>query len=163
MRWSIVVAAAENDVIGSRGQLPWRLPEDLKRFKALTLGKPVLMGRTTHESIGRALPGRTNLIVSRQPGLSVAGCVVVPSIEAAAGAVPPDSQLMVIGGAQIYLQALPRVTTIHLTRVHAQLEGDVVFPTLAPEDWREVAREYHPADERHAYAFSFIQLERIVR
>lgn len=158
---TIVVAAAQNNVIGSGNQLPWRLPDDLKRFKALTLGKPVLMGRKTFDAIGHPLPGRTNIVISRQPGLRIDDCIVVPSLQAAidaAGAVP---QVAVIGGAQIYAQALPLTTTVHLTRVHASVTGDAVFPDLDPRQWREVAVEDHAADERHPYAFSFITLERL--
>ena len=125
---SIIVAVAENGVIGSDNRLPWRLPDDLKRFKALSLGKPVVMGRRTFESIGRPLPGRTNIVVSRQPGLAIEGAIVAPSLDAAlaaAGAVP---EVVVIGGADIFRQALPRTDTIHLTRVHARVAGDVLFP-----------------------------------
>jgi dihydrofolate reductase len=159
---SIVVAAAENNVIGRQGQLPWRLPDDLKRFKALTLGKPMIMGRKTFESIGRPLPGRTSIVISRQPGLDFPGCTVVDSLDAAlaaAGAVP---EIMVVGGAEIYRQVLAQTTTVHLTRVHASVAGDTFFPELEPRQWREVGVEPHPSDERHAHAFSFITLQRIV-
>jgi dihydrofolate reductase len=159
---SIVVAAAENDVIGVRNELPWRLPDDLRRFKALTLGKPVLMGRKTFESIGKPLPGRTNLVVTRQKHWTAAGCVVVPSIEDAIDAAGNVSEIAVIGGGQIFKEVLPRVNTIHLTRVHVTLGGDAYFPRLVPSEWRETSREDHAADERHAYAFSFVTLERRV-
>jgi dihydrofolate reductase len=158
---SIIVAVAENGVIGSDNRLPWRLPDDLKRFKALSLGKPVVMGRRTFESIGRPLPGRTNIIVSRQPGLAIEGAIVAPSLDAAisaAGAVP---EVVVIGGADIFRLALPRTDTIHLTRVHGRVAGDVRFPELDPAMWRETAVEHHTADERHQYAFSFVTLQRI--
>lgn len=158
---AIIVAVAENGVIGADNGLPWRLPDDLKRFKALSLGKPVVMGRRTFDSIGRPLPGRTNIVVSRQPGLAIDGVTVAGSLDqalAAAGAAP---EIVVIGGAEIFRQALPHTATIHLTRVHARVDGDVFFPELDAAKWREVAVEHHAADERHLYAFSFVTLQRI--
>lgn len=162
---SIIVAVADNGVIGSGNQLPWRLPDDLKRFKALSLGKPIVMGRKTFDSIGRPLPGRLNIVISRQPGLEIPGCTVVTSIDeglvVARAAEPSTPEIVIVGGADIYRQILPRVRTIHLTRVHAEVAGDVVFPKLQEHEWREVAKEYHPADERHAHAFTFSTLERV--
>lgn len=159
---SIIVAVADNGVIGNGNQLPWRLPDDLKRFKALSLGKPIVMGRKTFDSIGRPLPGRLNIVISRQPGLEIPGCTVVTSIDAALAAAQPAPEIVIMGGADIYRQALPQVQVIHLTRVHARIAGDVVFPRLQEQEWREVAKEYHPADERHAHAFTFSTLERVV-
>ena len=161
MSLTIIVAVADNDVIGSGNQLPWRLPDDLKRFKQLSLGKPIVMGRKTFDSIGRPLPGRLNIIVSRQRELRIAGCRVVTSLDDALAAAEPAPEVVIVGGADIYRQVLPRVTTIHLTRVHAQVAGDVHFPKLAANEWREVATEYHPADERHAHAFTFSTLARV--
>ena len=158
---SIIVAVADNGVIGSGNQLPWRLPDDLKRFKALSLGKPIVMGRKTFDSIGRPLPGRLNIVISRQPGLEIPGCRVVASIDEALAAAQPAPEIVIVGGADIYRQILPKVQTIHLTRVHANIAGDVVFPELQEQQWREVAKEYHPADERHAHAFTFSTLERV--
>ena len=158
---SIIVAVAENGVIGNDNRLPWHLPDDLRRFKALSLGKPVVMGRRTFESIGRPLPGRTNIVVSRQPGLAIEGTTVAASLDAAlaaAGAVP---EAVVIGGADIFRLALPRTNTIHLTRVHARVPGNVHFPELDPATWREAGVEHHAADERHQYAFSFVTLQRV--
>jgi len=160
---SIIVAAAENDIIGQGNRLPWRLPDDLRRFKSLSMGKPVIMGRRTFESIGRPLPGRTNIVVSGQPGLRLEGCIVVPSVDAAIAAVGSAPEAVIAGGAQIYRQTLPRVEVIHLTRVHVCVDGDVHFPALAPDEWREAQREHHSADEDHPHAFSFITLERIPR
>jgi dihydrofolate reductase len=157
----ILVAVAENGVIGSDNRLPWRLPDDLKRFKALSLGKPVVMGRRTFDSIGRALPGRANIVVSRQPGLAIDGAVVARSLDAALAAAGTAPEVVVIGGAQIFRQVLPRTDVIHLTRVHAHIEGDVVFPELDPGKWRETAVEHHAADERHQYPFTFVTLQRI--
>jgi dihydrofolate reductase len=159
---SIIVAVADNGVIGSGNQLPWRLPDDLKRFKALSLGKPIVMGRKTFDSIGRPLPGRLNIVISRQPGLEIPGCTVVTSIDEAIRAARPAPEIVIVGGADIYRQVLPQVQVIHLTRVHANIDGDVVFPQLQEQEWREVAKEYHPADERHAHAFTFSTLERVV-
>lgn len=158
---SIIVAVADNGVIGSGNQLPWRLPDDLKRFKALSMGKPIVMGRKTFDSIGRPLPGRLNIVISRQAGLDVPGCRVVTSIDEAIAAAQPAPEIVIIGGADIYRQILPKVQTIHLTRVHAGIAGDVVFPKLQEREWREVAKEYHAADERHAHAFTFSTLERV--
>jgi dihydrofolate reductase len=161
MRVSLVVAAAENSVIGHGNQMPWRLPDDLKRFKALTLGKPILMGRKTFESIGKPLPGRTNIVLSRRSDLTLPGCVVVSSIPAALAAAAEAQEIAVIGGAEIYAQALSSAHVIHLTRVHANVPGDAVFPALDATQWTERLIERHPADERHAFAFSFIELERL--
>src|SRR5687768_7725080 len=158
---TIIVAVADNGVIGSGNQLPWRLPDDLKRFKALSLGKPVVMGRKTYDSIGRPLPGRLNIIVSRQRNLQVAGCQVVSSLAEAIAAAEGAPEIVIVGGADIYRQVLPQVATIHLTRVHADIPGDVLFPKLAENEWREVATEYHPADDRHAHAFTFSTLARV--
>jgi dihydrofolate reductase len=158
---AIIVAAAENGAIGSDNRLPWHLPDDLKRFKALSLGKPVVMGRRTFDSIGRPLPGRTNIVVSRQAGLAIEGVLVVQSLDAALAAAGSVPEIVVIGGAEIFRQVLPRTDTIHLTRVHAPVAGDVFFPELDPAQWREAAVEHHAADERHQYAFSFVTLQRI--
>lgn len=159
---SIIVAVADNGVIGSGNRLPWRLPDDLKRFKALSLGKPIVMGRKTFDSIGRPLPGRLNIVISRRSGLEIPGCRVVTSIDEALAAAQPAPEIVIVGGADIYRQVLPSVQVIHLTRVHANVAGDVVFPELQPHEWREVTKEYHPADERHAHAFTFSTLERVV-
>lgn len=158
---AIIVAMAENGVIGSDNRLPWHLPDDLKRFKALSLGKPIVMGRRTFESIGKPLPGRANIVVSRQPGLEIAGAVVVSSLDAALAAAGDVPEIVIIGGAEIFRQALPRTDTIHLTRVHARVAGDVMFPELDSGQWRETVVEHHAADERHQYAFTFVTLQRI--
>ncbi len=157
---SLLVAATENGVIGRNNGMPWHLPDDLKHFKALTLAKPVLMGRRTFDSIGRPLPGRTNLVLTRTPNWSAAGVTVVPDLDAAireAGAAP---ELVVAGGAQVYALALPRATRIYLTRIHAVIDGDTRLPDINLQEWHETARELHPADARHPYAMSFVTLER---
>lgn len=161
MRLSLVVAAAENGTIGSANRLPWHLPDDLKHFKALTLGKPILMGRKTYVSIGKPLPGRTNIVMSRQRGLELPGCRVVGSLSEAIEIAGDAPELCVIGGAELYAQALSSARVIHLTRVHANVPGDAFFPPLDPGEWRERAVARHDADERHAHAFSFVELERV--
>lgn len=157
---SLVVAADEEGGIGRGGGLPWHLPADLKHFRALTMGKPVIMGRRTWESIGRPLPGRRNVVVSRQPSLQVPGCEVAGSLDDALRLVDDAAEACVIGGAEIYRLALPLADLIHLTRVHARVEADTFLPPLDPQEWRLQSREEHAADERHAYPFSFITLER---
>jgi dihydrofolate reductase len=160
-RVSIVVAMDDHGGIGHEGRLPWHLPSDLKRFKALTLGKPVIMGRRTHESIGRPLPGRTNIVVSRQPGLAIEGCTVVPGLDEALAAAAGAEEVCVIGGAEIYRLALPSADTLHLTRVHATVDADTHFPSIDAAEWEEIAREDCPPDERHAHAYSFVTLRRV--
>ena len=157
----LVVAVAENDVIGRRNGLPWRLSGDLRHFKSLTLGRPILMGRKTYESIGRALPGRVNLVMTRTPEFRAADCVVVGSLESACAAAGVGSTLMVIGGAEVYRQCLPFANRIHLTLVHARVEdGDAFFSGWRGAEWRETSRERHPADERNVHPYSFITLDR---
>jgi len=161
-RISLVVAMAADRVIGVDNGLPWRLPDDLKRFKAVTLGKPVLMGRRTFESIGRPLPGRLNLVLTRNPRFHVDGVVTVADWSSALQAAGDVPELMVIGGAELYAMALPVAHRIYLTDVHATVRGDARFPAFAEHDWREIEREEHPADERHAFAMTFRVLERRV-
>jgi dihydrofolate reductase len=157
----LVIAVAENDVIGRGNQLPWHLPADLRHFKSLTVGKPVLMGRKTYESIGKALPGRMNIVLSRSPVFSPRDCVAVKTLHEARAAAG-QSTLMVIGGAEIYRQCLALASRIHLTLVHAQIEdGDTVFAGWRGTEWDEASCERHEADEKNAYAYSFITLERI--
>jgi dihydrofolate reductase len=162
-RVSIIVAADEHGGIGRHGGLPWHLPEDLKRFKTLTMGKPIVMGRRTWDSIGRPLPGRRSLVVSRQPGFALAGAEVFESLDAALRAAADAPETCVIGGAEIYHEALQYADVIHLTRVHASVEADTFFPPLDAVEWEEVAREDRPADERHAHPYSFLTLQRVSR
>jgi dihydrofolate reductase len=157
---SLLVAATENGVIGRDNGMPWHLPDDLKHFKALTLGKPVLMGRRTFDSIGRPLAGRTNLVLTRAADWAVAGVTVVRDLDEAIRAAGDAPELVVAGGAQVYALALPRATRIYLTRIHADIEGDTRLPALDPALWRETSRELHPADARHAHAMTFLTLER---
>src|SRR5580658_7586797 len=145
---SLLVAATENGVIGRDSGMPWHLPDDLKRFKALTLGKPLLMGRRTFDSIGRPLPGRTNLVLTRAGDWSVPGVTVVPDLESALRAAAGAPELVIAGGAQVYALALPRASRIYLTRIHAVIEGDTRMPAINLAEWIETARELHPADAR---------------
>ena len=157
---SILVATDERGAIGRDGGLPWHLPNDLKRFKALTLGTPVVMGRRTWASIGRPLPGRHNIVITRQAGFSADGASVAGSLDAALALAGEAEEVCIIGGAEIYRLALPRAGVIHLTRVHATVPADTYFPELAAGEWRETWREDHAADERHAWPYSFVELRR---
>jgi dihydrofolate reductase len=159
MTVSLIVAMDEDGLIGRDGALPWRLPDDLRHFRRLTLGKIVLMGRKTFESLGKPLDGRDNWVVTRDPRFSAPGAQVWTSLPAALEAAG-ERELMVIGGGEIYRQTLPLAQRIYLTRVHARLDGDTWFPALGAAAWRACAREDHPADDRHAYAYSFVTLER---
>jgi dihydrofolate reductase len=144
-RVSLIAAVAANGVIGRDGGLPWRLPEDLKRFRALTLGHHIVMGRKTYESIGRLLPGRTTVIVTRQRDYAVPGAIVARSIEDALAQCAGDDEVFVIGGAQIYQAALPIADRLYLTEVMAEVEGDTRFPAFDRQRWRERSREPLPA------------------
>lgn len=157
---SLIVAAAENDVIGRDGALPWRLSDDLRRFKALTMGKPVIMGRKTFESIGRPLPGRQNIVITRNDSYQAEGCDVVGSVDAAIAAAGAAPELMVIGGAEVYRRFLPLAGRIYLTRVHTVIQGDTFLPAFDPAEWQETSRTRHPADQRNDFDVSFITLER---
>jgi dihydrofolate reductase len=157
---SLVVAASENDVIGRDNALPWHLPADLKHFKAITMGKPIVMGRKTYESIGRPLPGRLNIVISRNRALQIPGVDVVGSFDEALARAGDAPEVAVIGGAELFRSALPLARRIYLTRVHANVAGETKFPALDLRQWREVDRSHHPADERHAYAMTFSTFER---
>ena len=158
MKISAIVAMSENRVIGRGNQIPWHLPEDLKRFKKITLGHPVIMGRKTFESIGRLLPGRVNCIITRQAHFQVPGAVVVSSWEKAkAHFAPQGEEIFVIGGSEIYRMALPEVQKLYLTLIHQEVEGDVFFPSFAWNEFREVSREEISTPMPHSY----LALERI--
>ena len=162
MKLSIVAAIAANRVIGVEGGLPWHLPADLRRFKTITLGKPILMGRRTHESIGRALPGRSNLVLTHQdPAHLAAGCIAVHSLPEACKAAGDAPELMIIGGAALYRETLPLAHRMYLTEVHAAVAGDVYFPHFDASQWREIERTEHSEDSDHACAFSFVILDRV--
>lgn len=160
---TLIVATDRQGGIGLGGGLPWRLPDDLRRFKALTLGKPVVMGRRTWDSIGRPLPGRLNIVVSRDPRRAIEGATVAATLEAALAAAGNVPEVCVIGGAEIYRLALPLADRVELTEVHANVGADTYFPPLDPAEWEEVAREDRAADERHAHPMSFVTLRRRAR
>lgn len=158
---SIIVAHDETGLIGRDGDLPWRLPNDLKHFKALTLGHTVLMGRKTWQSLPRRpLPERQNRVLTRDAGFVAPEAAVFTDL-AAALAAPAQGALFVIGGAELYRLCLPLATRLYVTLVHARTKGDTYFPDYRPGDYRETARVIHPADEKHAHAYSFLTLERV--
>lgn len=157
---SIIVATSMNDVIGIRGDLPWKLSDDLKRFKQLTMGKPIVMGRLTWESIGRPLPGRQNIVLTRQADFAADGCDVVASPAEALAAVAEAEEIMIIGGGQIYALFLPKASRLYVTRVQASIDGDAFFPGIDEATWRLVDRVPHAADDANEYAFEFRTYER---
>ena len=159
-RLAIIVAASENEVIGVDGDLPWRLSADLKRFKKLTMGHHIIMGRKTFDSIGRLLPGRTTVVVTRQPDFLFEGAKIVHSIEEALEVCVEDGCPFVTGGAEIYRLVLPRATEIHLTRVHAQIEGDTFLPVINWDQWELVDQVRHARDEKNSADYSFETYQR---
>lgn len=159
-RLTLVVAATDGGVIGKGGGMPWHLPADLAHFKRITMGHPVVMGRKTFTSIGRPLPGRLNVVVTRDRTFAADGVTVVHSLDDALTACAGADEVMVIGGGELYRAALPRASRIHLTRVHAALDGDTYFPALDPAEWHASAREERAADDRHAHALTFLTLDR---
>lgn len=167
MRISLIVALADNRVIGRDNRMPWHLPDDLKYFKRMTMGKPILMGRRTFESIGKPLPGRTNIVITRQTDWRAEGVQVVHSlsegIELATSLplIDRNEEVMVIGGAQIYREALPKTQRLYLTEIHGEIEGDTFFPPVNGEEWMEVAREDHQARPASPYDHSFVVLDRV--
>lgn len=158
---TIIVAMARNRVIGRNNALPWRLPADLQHFRRITLGKPVVMGRKTYESIGRPLPGRDNIVVSTDRDYHAIGCRVTHSIQDTLASLQEMPEVMVIGGASLYQETLACAGRIYLTLVHADVAGDTWFPELDAGQWRQVNREDFLADERNNYDYSFIHLERV--
>lgn len=158
----IIVAYDENRVMGNKDGLPWgnEMPADMRRFRALTLGKgavnAIIMGRTTYDSIGRPLPGRQNIVMSRQEDLAIEGCTVVHSLDEAYEAASPAEEIFVIGGAQVFEEALPTVERLHITEIEASLEGDVFFPEISGQDWELLEEESHTADEKNKYDYRFL-------
>lgn len=155
MKISLIVAKSKNNVIGNNNQLPWHLPADLAHFKSITMGKPIIMGRKTYDSIGKPLPGRRNIIISRNKKLKLAGCDVFHSIDDALNAVKTEQEVMIIGGANLYLQALSRANTIYLTVIDAEFSGDTFFPELNNNEWKLTLEEKHFKDERNKYNYFF--------
>jgi dihydrofolate reductase len=158
---ALVVATDLDGVIGRDNALPWHLPADLARFKSITMGKPMIMGRRTWESIGRALPGRRSIVLTRQRGFTAPGAAVAHTPDAALALAAPAGEVMVIGGAEVFRAFLERAERIHWTRVVARVEGDVRFPALDLADWRELEREDRPADARNAFATEYRLLQRV--
>ncbi len=152
---TLIVAVADNGVIGRDNTLPWHLPEDLKHFKRITMGKPIVMGRKTYESIGKPLPGRHNIVVTRDPNYARDGVTVVRDVDTAIRAASDAPEIMIIGGAELFRLFLPRAGRVHLTRVHADVPGDIHWPALDAHEWRLVEGTPFAADERHAYPMTF--------
>jgi len=160
MKLSIIAAMDRNRLIGNNNQLPWHLPADLKFFKRTTLGKPILMGRKTFESIGRPLPGRRNIIISRNPAYQAEGCETALSVQEALELVKDSEEIMLIGGASLYEQALPLAKRLYLTLIEAEFVGDSWFPNyLQQRKWQEISREEHPADDKNRLTYAFVTLE----
>jgi dihydrofolate reductase len=157
---SIIAALARNRAIGSGNGMPWRLPEDLKRFRRLTMGHAVIMGRKTFESIGSPLAGRNNIVITRSPAWSPSGCVVVHSLEASLAAVGESQDAFVIGGAQIYALALPLARRLYLTEIERDFEGDAFFPQFDRSRWREVSRQRHAGGGAEGFDYAFVEYER---
>ncbi len=160
MMLSFIVAMDHNRLIGNNNQLPWHLPADLAHFKQTTLGKPILMGRKTYDSIGRPLPGRLNLVLTRESGRKIEGVEIVHSLAEARTRVADSPELMVIGGSSIYKTLLPEADRIYLTKVDGEFEGDAWFPELDWSQWREVEVVERAADDKNPYACRFMTLQR---
>jgi len=157
---SIIVAIDEQGVIGVNGKLPWRLSDDLKHFKKITMGKPIVMGRKTHESIGRPLPGRENIVISRDQNYKTDGCTVLNSLDEVWEYCIDSEELMITGGAEFYRQALDRAHRIYLTEVHTRVNGDTYFPEFSRAEWKEIQRQDFSTDEKNEYDYSFVVLQR---
>ena len=165
MNLSMVVAMANNNVIGLNNDMPWHLPADLQWFKKTTLGSPIIMGRKTYESIGRPLPGRLNIILSRNTDLTIDGCSVVNSLEdallIAKESDKTKDEIFITGGAHLYNKFLAEVDTLYLTKINAELEGDTFFPDYTQYNWHELQRIEHPVDEKNPYSMTFLKLGRL--
>lgn len=159
-RVSLIVAMAKNRVIGINNTLPWRLPADLKHFKALTMGHHIVMGRKTYESIGKPLPGRTSVVVTRNPKYTVPGVIVVNSLQAAISASGDDAEIFVIGGAELYLQAIALADRIYMTEIDSDISGDAYFPEFKLDEWLEMSRDKHSQLEPQPLRFDFVVYHR---
>lgn len=157
----LIAAAAQNNALGKDNQLLWHLPDDFKRFKQVTSGHYIVMGRKTFETFPKPLPNRTHVIVTRQKDYQPEGCLVASSLENALALCPKSEDTFVIGGGEIYKQALPLADKIDLTRVHATFEADTFFPEIDPAQWQLVSSTFHPKDDKHAYDFSFEEFVRV--
>ncbi len=161
MKVSMIVAASANNVIGTNAGMPWHLREDLRRFKEITMGKPMIMGRLTFESIGKALPGRRSIVITRQVDYQRAGVEVVTTPDAALELAGDAEEVMIIGGGEVYEQLLPITDRIYLTRVHAEFDGDTFFPEINEDEWQIVSSEPLPPNDERPFSISFQTLERI--
>jgi len=157
---SLIVAADENNVIGKDNTLPWHLPDEMQFFREKTKGHSVIMGRKNHESIGRVLPNRRNIVITRQKDYQSDGCEVVHSLDEAIDLVRDEDEVFVIGGGEIYKQAMTQADRLYFTRVHQSFDGDVMFPEIDVATWKETERREHPADEQHECAFTFLTYEK---
>ena len=157
---AIIVAMDRQGIIGMNYQLPWHLSSDLRNFKKITMGKPIIMGRRTHAAIGRPLPGRENIVLSADPGYKAEGCTVMHSLEDVFAYLKDREEVMFMGGADIYAQVLERTDRIYLTEVHADVKGDTRFPSFDRSAWEEISRQDFKADEKNEYDYSFVILER---
>jgi dihydrofolate reductase len=160
-RIAFVVARDRRGVIGKGGRLPWRLPDDMKHVRELTVGKPLIMGRRTFDSIGKPLPDRTSIVLTRDPAFRCDGCLVARTPDEALALAGEAAEVIVFGGAGVFKDFLPRADRIYMTEVDTEATGDTYFPPLDPTEWREVSRTAHPADSRHPFPFSFVTLERV--
>ncbi len=161
MKITMIAALAKNNVVGKDNQMPWHLPADLKHFKQCTMGKPIIMGRKTYESIGKPLPGRLNIVLTRDTQFTAPGCELVHSPnDALALAAPEHEEIIIMGGPSIYELFMPQADRMILTFIDADCEGDAFFPTWNAAEWQEVSRESHQADEKNAYAYSFVEFLR---
>ena len=161
MQLSIIVAMDRNRVIGKGDALPWHISSDLKNFKKITMGKPIVMGRKTHESIGRPLPGRENIILTRDKTYQATGCTILHSMDEIFEHCNDVEEVMITGGAEIYKLSLEQATNLYLTEVHTEIEGDTFFPEFDRSEWKEVSREDFSADEKNEFDYSFVLLERV--
>jgi len=157
---SLCVAMTSNRLIGQNNHLPWHLPADLKHFRAITMGKPIIMGRKTYDSIGHPLPGRLNVVLTYQHNLTLTNCHILHHLDEVLAFEKQYEESMVIGGATIYQMLLPYIQRMYITWVHAELEGDTYFPDYYPEQWQEIERQSYSTDIKHAYSYSFVVLER---
>jgi dihydrofolate reductase len=157
---SLIVAMDDNRLIGSNNDLPWQMPADLAYFKRTTMGKPIIMGRKTFASIGRPLPGRRNIVITRDSGFSATGCEIANGIDAALSLCCEAEEVMLIGGASLYQQTFDRATQLYITRIHHSFEGDTWFPEIDLGLWKQETREDHEADQSNSYAYSFVKFVR---
>lgn len=162
MKISLIVATSENDVIGKDGSIPWHIPADLKHFKTLTMGHHIIMGRKTYESIGKPLPGRINIILTKNPGYKADGCIVADSLQKAINIAreQKNSEVFIIGGEEIFKLVLPMADRVYLTRVHEKFDGDAYLPKLDPVKWKQVSCQVHLRDEQNPYPFDFCVYEK---